>query len=167
MNLLLRLFWKLLSLPFRPRVSFLDASVIHLRVWPTDLDLNFHMNNGRYLTVMDLGRLDLTFRCGLGGLLFRRRWRPVVGAARIRFRRSLDPFERYALETRLLGWDAKWLYLGQRFLRADGDLAAEAQVRAVFLGGGGPVAPAEILGALGLEGPSPELPAGLSEWVGI
>lgn len=166
MNLLLRLLWKFLTLPLRPKVSFLDPGLIHLRVWPTDLDLNLHMNNGRYLTVMDLGRLDLTFRCGLGGLLLRRRWRPVVGAVRIRFRRSLDPFERYALETRLLGWDGKWLYLGQRFLKGDGDLAAEAYVRAVFLGAEGAVPPAELLRELGLEVDSPPLPEGLADWTG-
>ena len=30
-----------------------------MRVWPNDLDTNAHMNNGRYLTLMDLGRFDL------------------------------------------------------------------------------------------------------------
>lgn len=164
MNLLFRLFWAFLTLPFRPKVSLLDPAELRLRVWPPDLDLNLHMNNGRYLTVMDLGRLDLTFRCGLGRLLLRRRWRPVVGAAKIRFRRSLDPFEGYTLETRLVAWDAKWLYLGQRFLKGDGELAAEAHVRALFLGPRGPVPPGEILDAMGLDQPSPELPEVLAEW---
>jgi len=41
--------------PFR---STDDVSRVHARVWPTDLDLSLHVNNGRYLTLMDLGRSD-------------------------------------------------------------------------------------------------------------
>lgn len=154
MNLLVRLIWLLLTVRFRSRLHVLDDSVRPFIVWPNDLDLNLHMNNGRYLTVMDLGRFDLTFRTALGGLLFKRRWRPVVGAARITYRRSLDPFQRYELHTRLHAWDAKWVYLEQRFLR-NGQLHAEAMVKAIFLGPGGTVPTAEVGEALGLPAESP------------
>ena len=45
-----------------------------LRVLPNDLDTNLHLNNGRYLTLMDLGRVDLMLRMGVMGELRRRRW---------------------------------------------------------------------------------------------
>ena len=32
------------------RLQMLDTSAVHMRVWPNDLDINFHVNNGRYLT---------------------------------------------------------------------------------------------------------------------
>jgi hypothetical protein len=32
----------------RPRIGILDETVVHLRVWPEDLDFNLHMNNSRY-----------------------------------------------------------------------------------------------------------------------
>ena len=68
MNLWLRLIWLFLTTPFRPRLAIpTDVSVLGLRVLPNDLDLSLHMNNGRYLTVMDLGRLDLILRSGLAG----------------------------------------------------------------------------------------------------
>lgn len=154
MNLLLRLAWLLLTVKFRSRLGMLDDSVRRFIVWPNDLDLNLHMNNGRYLTVMDLGRFDLTFRTGLGRLLFKRRWRPVVGGVRITYRRSLDPFQRYELHTRLHAWDAKWVYLEQRFIR-NGQVHAEAMVKAIFLGPSGSV-PSEVVGAaLGLPAESP------------
>ena len=154
MNLLVRLFWLLLTVRFRSKLGVLDDSVRRFIVWPNDLDLNLHMNNGRYLTVMDLGRFDLTFRSQLGSLLFKRRWRPVVGGARITYRRSLDPFQRYELHTRLHAWDAKWVYLEQRFLR-NGQVHAEAMVKAIFLGPQGSVPTADVGEALGLPAESP------------
>lgn len=164
MVLFFRTLFKGLTLPFRIRLDPLGTSVLHFRVWPNDLDVNVHMNNGRFLSVMDLGRFDLSFRTGLGQLMWRRRWQALVGGVTIRYRRSLDPFERYDLSTRLLGWDTKWFFLEQRFLKGDGSLAAEAVVKALFRGKAGNVPVAEVLHAMGYEGPAPELPEAVRRW---
>ena len=153
MVLLLRTLWKALTLRLRPPLESLGTSVLAYRVWPNDLDVNIHMNNGRFLSVMDLGRFDLTFRTGLGRAMLKHRWQPLVGGVTIRYRRSLDPFEAYELHTRLLGWDAKWFYLEQRFFKAGGELAAEGVVRALFRGKDGNVAIAEVLDQMGYAGP--------------
>src|SRR3954469_20908042 len=115
MNLILRLIKVLVAALFGQRLDILDSSALTFRVWPNDLDIYLHMNNGRYLTVMDLGRTDLLIRWGLGGVMLgglggfrlKRRWMPVVGAATIQFRRSLSPFQRFRLHTRVLCWDEK------------------------------------------------------------
>ena len=164
MVLLFRTLWKGLTLRFRPPLEPLGTSVLAFRVWPNDLDVNVHMNNGRFLSVMDLGRFDLTFRTGLGRTMLRHRWMPLVGGITMRYRRSLDPFEAYTLHTRLLGWDAKWVYLEQRFFKRDGELAAEGVVRALFRGKAGNVSTAELLEGLGYEGPVPELPEAVRRW---
>lgn len=164
MNLLLRLLWKLATLRFRPDLGPFEISVLRFRVWPNDLDLNVHMNNGRYLSVMDLGRFDLSFRTGLGRAMLRHRWRPLVGAVTLRYRRSLDPFEAYELHTRLLGWDAKWFYLEQRFVK-DGQLCAEGVVRALFKGRAGNVPTAEVAAMIGADPESPELPEAVRTWI--
>jgi acyl-CoA thioesterase FadM len=113
---------------------------------------------------MDLGRMDLVLRTGLGRELLRRRWRPVVGSATLRFRRGLAPFARYELATRLVGWDEKWLFLEQRFERG-GELCARGFVKALFRGPDGSVPSAELVAALGVTSPSPELPEGLHQWM--
>ena len=56
---IVRLAKTLVTAPFRSRLRPTDASTVHFLVWPNDLDMNRHMNNGRYLTLMDLGRFDL------------------------------------------------------------------------------------------------------------
>ena len=164
MVLLFRTLWKGLTLWFRQPLDPLETSVLAFRVWPNDLDVNVHMNNGRFLSVMDLGRFDLSFRTRLGRAMLRNRWMPLVGGVTIRYRRSLDPFERYELQTRLLGWDAKWVFLEQRFLKKGGDLAAEGVVRALFRGKDGNVPVAEVLRQMGYDGPQPDLPESVRRW---
>ena len=66
MNLYLRLISVLWSALFRRRnIAALETAVLEFRVLPNDLDPNWHMNNGRYLTIMDLGRFDMTLHSGL------------------------------------------------------------------------------------------------------
>lgn len=135
MNLWLRLIWLFLSAPFRPRLAIpTDVSVLALRVLPNDLDLSLHMNNGRYLTVMDLGRLDLILRSGLAGAVWRNGWTPVANAALIRFRRELRVFDRYRLETRVVGWQEQTVLIEQTFVFAAGEREGQASARALFKG---------------------------------
>lgn len=148
----------------RERLGYLDTSRVSFRVWPNDLDLNVHMNNGRYLTLMDAGRFDLVARTGVGRAVLKNRWRPAVGSATIKYRRALEPFQRYDLVSRIVGWDAKWLVIEQRFER-DGQAVAIAFVKGLFRGPKGNVPPAEVARAAGHDGPAPELPEAARKWL--
>lgn len=163
MTLLARLLWKGLTLKGRPPLDPLGTSILRFRVWPNDLDVNLHMNNGRFLSVMDLGRFDLSFRTRLGRVMLKHRWKPLVGGITMHYRRSLEPFARYELHTRLLGWDGKWFFLEQRFLKG-GELAAEAVVRALFRGREGNLPTPEVLRQMGYDGPAPDLPEAVRRW---
>lgn len=157
MNLLLRLAMVLLGAPRRSRLDLLAASSLPMRVWPTDLDVQMHMNNGRYLSLMDLGRIDLLVRSGFWREARLRAWFPLVGASAIEYRRPLRVFERYQLTTRLLGWDERWFYVEQSFRQGD-RVAAVATVKAMIRSASGTVPPLEALAAVGVSGPSPGLP---------
>ncbi len=152
----------LVAAVFGSRLAPLGESVVRFRVWPNDLDTNLHMNNGRYLTIMDLGRLDLMFRTGLGRVIVKRRWRPMVGTAVIRFRRALAPFERYDLKTRIVSWDEKWFWLEQRFERG-GELVATGAIKGLFRNSGGNVSTAEVLASLGVT-EAPQIPDWILAW---
>ena len=127
---------------------------ITLRAWPLDLDTNLHLNNGRYLTLMDFGRYDQAIRTGLMKAILRNRWRPMLGGASIQFRREIRAFDRFDLATRLVAWDEKWFYMEQRFER-DGKVCADALVRGVLKKGRQTIPPAELMRAVGLDGVSP------------
>ncbi|AMJ59107.1 thioesterase family protein [Bosea sp. PAMC 26642] len=137
MNLWFRLLWLLLATPFRPRlVAPFAPSVLRFRVWFNDLDTSPHMNNGRYWTLMDLGRTDLMLRSGLWRAVLRHRWLPVVNAGTIRFRRELRLFRPFRVETKILCWTQSWLVMQHRVLSRGRDgaeiVAAVALVRAAL-----------------------------------
>lgn len=122
MNLIFRLFAICIGYIFnREKIEPLGVSIINSRVWPLDLDANIHMNNGRYLSIMDLGRLDLMVRIGVVGQVIQNKWMPVLSAATIRYRLPLNPFQKFRLETKIVWWDDKWFYMEQQFVIIGGD----------------------------------------------
>jgi acyl-CoA thioesterase FadM len=163
MNLWFRLLWVLCSALVRRRVAFDDGTVLRLGTWPGDIDLNLHVNNGRFLTLADLGRIDHFVRCGLLRVALRRGWRPVVGGALVLFRRPVGPFRRVRLHTRIVGWDERWTYVEHRFESAAG-VNALIRLRALLVGKAGSVPPHVALLALGHAAPSPPLPDWAREW---
>lgn len=159
MNLFIRLLWLRAAGRFRPSSGFLGPIRTPFRVMPTDLDVLRHMNNGVYLSLLDLARMDLLLRARLAGEIARRGWYPVVTAESIGFRRSLTLFQRFEVETRVLGWDDTSFYLHQRFIR-HGDVVAGAFVAGRFLRREGGSVPAAEVAALAGAASSPPLP----EW---
>ncbi|MGA3828243.1 thioesterase, partial [Pseudomonas chlororaphis] len=51
MNLWFRMLLLLFRRPWRKPVEGLTTTVMHMRVWPLDIDLNLHVANGRYFTL--------------------------------------------------------------------------------------------------------------------
>jgi acyl-CoA thioesterase FadM len=157
-----QLAWTVAAAAARPRLQLLDESVLALRVWPDDLDLNLHMNNARYLTAMELGRWDLAIRQGWMPKVWKRRWQILIGSATVRFRRGLKPFERYALHTRLAGWNDKWCFIEHTLKRSNGDVAAQGAVKGIFRGSQGNVPTLEVMETLGFAAETPPQPP---EWI--
>ena len=127
-----------------PRMAALETDALRLRVWPNDVDFNFHLNNARYLSVMDYGRVRLLARAGLLKPAIQARWTPVVGGVWITYRRSLGLWAHYQLATRLVGWDERWFYFEQTFTGSEG-LVAVGWVKGALLDRAGAVAPQQIL----------------------
>lgn len=123
------------------------------RVTPLDLDQLGHMNNGRYLTILDLGRMDLMLTSGLWSKCKELGWYPVVAAQTISYRKSLHPAERFDVVTKLLGIEDRWVFMEQSFCIGD-EVHAQAIVKARFLKRSGGGVPAEEL--LAVVGPTPE-----------
>ena len=161
--MLLRTLIIVLTTRLRGALSLLGTSVLRLRVMPGDLDYNLHMNNGRYFSVADLGRFDHGLRSNLWRRALRRGWRPVAGDANGRFSASLQPFQRFELHTRLLGWDEKWFFVEHRYLLG-ARVAALIVVRYLFISKRGNVPTQLVLEAIGHREASPALPDHVVQW---
>jgi acyl-CoA thioesterase FadM len=160
MNLLVRLIRTVLLALLGRRVDPMARSVLHFRVLTFDMDPNIHLNNGRYLGIMDLGRLDLIIRAGFYRILLRERWGLVMGGCLMRYRRQLGPFQRY----RLIGWDEKWLFVEHRFETRQG-LHAIGLTKLVLMENGRSLPMPRALERLGCAQPSPPLPEGIGQWL--
>jgi acyl-CoA thioesterase FadM len=163
LNLYLRLLILLVRLIGLPRRGVFEESRVGFRVLPTDCDVNLHMNNGRYLAFMDLGRLHLVAQIGLLRVILRKRWGAALGAAEINFIRALAPLQRFELVTRLVTWDEKYAYMEQRF-ESGGVLCAHAYVKGLFLDRGGRVSSSAVVAELGYTAAPPLMPEELRIW---
>jgi acyl-CoA thioesterase FadM len=146
-----------------PRLGVLDEDTLRLRVWPNDIDLNLHLNNARYLGMMDYGRTHLLARTGLLSHIIRFRLTPLIGAVWITYRRSLPVFARFTLASRLVCWDERWFYMEQTFTCREG-LAAVGWVKAVLRDARGNLAPQQVIETIAPGAISPSLPESIATW---
>jgi acyl-CoA thioesterase FadM len=123
------------------------------------------MNNGIYLTLLDLARYDLMKRARAWQNLKKFKVHPVVVAETITFRKSLTPWTKFGVETKILGWDEQAFFIGQRFV-VRGEIYAEGVVKLRFLkspkGTPSPDEVNQMLGGWSAE--IPELPTWVKNW---
>jgi acyl-CoA thioesterase FadM len=148
----------------RPALHIHDVGRIRLRVLPTDLDILGHMNNGIYPSIMDLGRMDLLIRAGAWVTMRRLGIYPVVVSETISFRKSLQPWQKFVLESRVAGYDDKAAFLEQRFV-VGGEIYAQGFIRGRFVKrSGGTVTMVELAEVLGVDLGSMTLPPWIERW---
>jgi acyl-CoA thioesterase FadM len=141
-----------------------DVGRLSLRVLPNDIDIALHLNNGVYFSLMDLGRFDLLVRAGIWAQLRKRGWYPVSASETITFRKSLRTWQRFVVETRMIGHDDRAVYVEQRFV-VDGELYAKGFIKSRFLKrDGGIVTMEELLQLVGSDTLESRLPEWLSRW---
>lgn len=170
MHMIFRTMWHMLLVgPRGSKLGFGDVARSRFRVWPTDLDILNHMNNGKYLSIMDVARFDLITRNGVMGLFKREGWYPVVVGQTISYRKSLNPWKRFWIESKILGFDEQAVYIEQRFVRPGAGRRPEIYARAIVRGRilrrtGGVVPVAEIIEKSGANPDELRVPADVLAW---
>jgi acyl-CoA thioesterase FadM len=164
-------FLRMAAVIFRNRnaaaLPLLGTHVSHHRCWPWDIDPWMELNNGRTLTLFDMGRIPLAMRTGLARALRRNRWGMAVAGAAIRDRRRGRMFDRLEMRSRCIGWDDRFIYMEQSMWRG-GDCTTHLLLRGAVTGrgrGGGIIPPADLLGAMGMQADSPALPDWVLTWI--
>lgn len=146
-----------------PPISILDADTVRMRVWPNDIDVNLHMNNARYLSMMDYGRTHLLARTRILNHIVRSRWKPLVGAVWITYRRSLPLLSAFTLSSRLVCWDERWFYIEQTFSGKDGQ-AAIGWVKGILRDAHGNIDPQRVVDSVASGTLSPPMPEAIAAW---
>lgn len=132
---------------------------------PWDLDPWNELNNGRTLTLYDLGRIPLSNRTGLVQILRTNKWGLTVAGSVVRYRRRVQMFDKLVMKSRCITWDARFFYLEQSMWKTDGECASHAVYRSAVVGTGGIVNPAEVIKQTTHTGPPPPMPDFIAKWI--
>lgn len=138
-----------------------DLKIFRTSTWTSftnllEVDGNLHKSNSTYFTDLDLARTQLLLPLFkdffIGHRLATGRFPYVpLGSVMTVFRREISPLQRYAVRSRVLGWDGKWLFVLSRFEIAGRHqdpakkLAAVALSKYVFKDGRKTIAPEDAI----------------------
>lgn len=149
----------------QPKIGLTELHVSHHIVWPWDLDMFLELNNGRTLTIYDLGRLGAGLRSGLVGALKGQNWGLTVAGSSVRYRRRLRAFSRIEMRSRGVCWDDKFMYIEQSMWKSDGECASHVLYRVAATDKNGIVAPDRVLQAMEEDAISPPMPDWIDAWI--
>ncbi|QDC08289.1 acyl-CoA thioesterase [Oceanicola sp. D3] len=149
----------------QPALPLTGTHISHHRCWPWDLDFWMELNNGRTLTLYDLGRIPLARRTGLVTVLRKKRWGLTIAGSVVRYRKRITAFQRFATHSRMIGWDHRFVYIEQSMWRGD-TCCGQAVFRGAVTGPKGIVPPQEILAELDVAAvPEMALPDWVKAWI--
>ena len=114
---------------FRSKISFSDTHISYLICWPWDIDMWGELNNGRALSLFDLGRYGLSLRAGLFSGYFKHKIHMTVAGVSIRYRHRITTFQRLEMRTRIIFHNERFLYFEQVLLLKDGRCAVQRLMR--------------------------------------
>lgn len=146
------------------RLGLFDPHVSHHRCWPNDIDPWMELNNGRTLTLYDMGRVVLFRRTGVSALMRARGWGGTVAGSTVRYRRRVRMFDRIEMRSRVLGWDTRFLYVEQSMWKGL-TCTSHVLLRTAVVSADGMIPMKEAAAALDVEA-SPPLPDWVTAWIG-
>ncbi|SEL24051.1 acyl-CoA thioesterase [Roseivivax marinus] len=148
-----------------PPIAVGEAHVSQHMCWPWDIDPWKELNNGRTLTLYDLGRIPMARRAGLVPALRRNGWGMAIAGASVRYRRRIHMFDRIEMRSRVSCWDARFIYVEQSLWKQNGDCASHALLRTAVTSREGIVAPERLIKAMGQSLHAPAIPDWIAAWI--
>ena len=140
------------------------VSEISFRCRPWDIDMFLELNNGRVLTLYDLGRFDFSIRMGLARILKENKWGLVVAGASIRYRQRVRMFDKVTIRTHVDSFDDRWIYVVQS-MWVKGQPSSSILLRTGVTSKGKVLSTDEVLKALSIEGWKPEPVGWVKDWI--
>lgn len=146
-------------------LGLFETHLSHHMCWPWDLDPWMELNNGRTLTLYDLGRIPLMMRTGLIAATRAHGWGMTVAGSHVRYRQRVRMFERFEMHSRIVGWDHRFIYLDQSMWR-EGVALNHLLVRMAATQETGILPPEALIAQMGhADLRSPALPEWVQAWI--
>lgn len=160
----LRMGKELLRAAMMPKLEIGQTHISYHICWPWDLDFALELNNGRTLSIYDLGRLPMGFRIGLFKMLREKKWGFTMAGCSIRYRRRVRMFHRVKMTTAVLGWDDRFIYIGQSMWRK-GECTSSILYRTAVTDQNGIVTTDRVTQTLGPQLANLRLPDWVQNWI--
>lgn len=146
-----------------PRLPPSGIHVSHHTCMPWDIDFAGELNNGRTLTIYDLGRLPLAFRLGIIGVLRKKGWNFTMAGVIVRYRRRVTMFQRLEMKSQAIGRDARFTYIQQTMYHR-GEPTSSVVYRVAAYTRAGIVPTQDFAEAMGHPDWNPKLPDWVERW---
>lgn len=160
----LRMFKEIRHARSAPPLPLTGTHVRRHICWPWDIDPFMELNNGRTLTLYDLGRFGLFERLGILPVMKANGWGGTIAGSSVRYRRRVRMFDRYELRSRMIGWDEKFFYAEQSMWR-NGECTSHGLMRMALTDRSGLVSTDRVVAALGGSVEAPLLPEWVEAWI--
>ncbi len=159
----IRAAWMLWRGRSMPKMGLYDTHVSYHRAWPWDTDMFGELNNGRILTLFELGRWQSLMRMGIAGPFFKERMSFAVAGVSVRYRKRIPVFQAYRIQTRVIGYGDRFVYIEQSMWQGETP-CHHMLIRAAVRKGGKTVLPRDFLERLGLPTEQPGFPEWARAW---
>ncbi len=147
-----------------PKISPFESASVFTHIMPWDLDPFMELNNGRTLTLYDIGRFAWGARCGMNEAYRDHGYGITVAGAMVRYRKRVTVFQRIEISAQCVGMDDRFFYVVQNMKRGD-EFVGQSLLRKAVLRDRKMVAPTEMLVSLGYDVDDvPELPDWVRSW---
>ena len=144
----IRLLFALIKAKFKSKVKATDTVRLSFNVWITDIDVSI-MNHAAIMTIFEIGRLDFMVRTNFFKVASKNKWYFPTQAISVQYYRPLKMFQKAQLFTRISFVDEKWIYVEQKIMRKDKEVAA-CLVKNTIKKGRSSVSTFEIMNALNI-----------------
>ena len=160
----LRLIKVVIQSQFKPKMEFYSEEYdqINLTVLPNDIDPFMELNNGRYVTLLDLGRYAYGGRIKMGTFLKKNNWSLTIVGTYNEYRYRLKLFRKFQLKSKIIGYDEKWFYFFQK-AEINGKTHMASVVKFAFTSKNGLVLPSKVIQKMDLIYNPKELPKWIDE----
>lgn len=146
-------------------IGLTDIHECDIICMPWDLDPWMELNNGRTLTLYDIGRIPMVLRNGMLPVLREKGWGFTVAGSTVRYRKRVTVFQRLRMTSRIICWDDRFIYMEQAMWNAAGDCTSHLMLRTAIVSQGRMVPMAEAVEAAGYTDAAPPMPDWVAAWV--
>lgn len=161
---IIRMTKELIKFRNAPKLNLDDIHISTHRCWPVDIDMFGELNNGRTLTLYDLGRLVMGHRMGFLDVIKKNKWGMTMAGASVRYRHRVRMFQKFTMHTRAIGRDDRFLYLQQTMWRGD-KATSSVLYRTAVTDKNGIVHTQKVADALGYSDWNPGMPEWVLNWI--